>query len=817
MYTGGKCPEPSWPVDGYAGRIVTVRGTVCDRTEKNGTYQIFLKNVSFQEQNPDPGPDRASFPVSSKGIVVKPSGDGSDIKLGSRIEARGVFTPFEEPRCEGQFDQRTYYMIRGYEGQLKRARITGASVKYDIVAERLRDLRDRAYAVLLENLDEEDASLTAAMTLGDKSGLDEETKQLYQDAGISHVLALSGLHIASVGLALLAMLKKTGLPPAVSSALAFTVIAAYAVMTGMSISTVRALIMFGLFVLSGMLGRSYDILTAAALSAVMILTVRSSYMYDPGFLLSFGAIVGIIFIYPVLADMPALMGISGRRVTDSEEERPGGMPERIRAIPKKLYQSVCISLSVTLATLPVTGMSFMRISLCSVFINLLVIPLMSIVLITGFSGIITGLIGIKPAVILEITHYILRFYRVLGETSEKIEGNVFVTGKPGKWQVITYVIIMIVIITAHNNMRHGTLLNNRKKKIVDPTSRHFAQNNKSDFKIRRNKITYMIENGQKRMMKKLKNRGKVIITIVMTTAAFYVFVLHPRQELEIRNVDVGQGDCALIWGKDIPAVMIDGGSSDIKQVAKYRIVPVLMANRVTDIGYCFLTHMDSDHVCGVIEMLEDMSCPVRIRRVVVSDLVFNESGGEASESFKRLVTAAERKKTDVISVSAGDVVIAGNMMIKCISPDDRKAAGTGAASSYDENDASLVLSLCLGSGSATGSFSALFTGDISSDVEEKIQKRIEDCTYLKVAHHGSRYSTADVFLSAASPEISVISAGRDNSYGHPHAETLKRLRAAGTGIYRTDQKGEIIVTKNKGKLSVRTFMTGQGDNSMPGP
>ena len=82
-----------------------------------------------------------------------------------------------------------------YEGQLKRARITGASQEYSIIKESLRNLRDMATAILQDNMSEDDAGLVAAMTLGDKSELDTEIKELYQVAGISHVLALSGRYI----------------------------------------------------------------------------------------------------------------------------------------------------------------------------------------------------------------------------------------------------------------------------------------------------------------------------------------------------------------------------------------------------------------------------------------------------------------------------------------------------------------------------------------------------------------------------------------------------------------------------------------------
>ena len=392
VMTGKSAPAPSWDVDGASGMSVTVSGTVADRQEKNGTLQVFLKDVSFILRK-DPS-DRTYFPQTSKGIVVKlaeASQTAAYVKIGSRAEARGVFAPFERPRCEGMFDARSYYMIRGYEGQLTRARLTGVSTCYGFIRENLRKVRDSATKILEGGMTKEDAGLVAAMTLGDRSGLDTEIKELYQNAGISHVLALSGLHIASVGLAIFSLLKRTGVPEKAASAVAFMLICTYAVMTGLSTSTQRAMIMFGLFVASRLFGRTYDLLSAASVSVFVILLFNPLYVYDTGFLLSFGAILGIACIYPVMARFIFLL------------------PKRIRdnRVFARISQGIMISMSVTAATLPVMGRSFMQISVYSVLINLVVIPLMGLVLLTGFAGMILGFCGLDPGPVLTITHYIL--------------------------------------------------------------------------------------------------------------------------------------------------------------------------------------------------------------------------------------------------------------------------------------------------------------------------------------------------------------------------------------------------------------------------
>ncbi len=770
--TGGGSPSLSWDTDSANGLTVSVVGKVADRQEKNGSYQLFLRNISFKA-------DQAYFPKHSKGIVVKLTDSGHDItdaaKIGAVIEVRGVFAPFDAPRCEGMFDSRSYYLIRGYDGQLKRARIIGVSKGYDRISEYLRMIRDRAYKILSDSMSEEDAGLVAAMTLGDKTGLESEIKELYQHAGISHVLALSGLHIASVGLALMKVMQKAGMNRIAAGVVSFLLISVYAVMTGMSTSTQRAMIMFGLFTASALFGRTYDLLSAASVSAMVILAISPQYIYDPGFLLSFGAVAGIACVYPLLVVLPSVIfKAKGSKITDNG-----------------IYRSLCISLSVMIVTLPVVADSFMQIALFSVVINIVVVPLMGVVLFTGFAGIIIGFTGPDPTPVFKITHYILRFYRLLAEASEKIDGNILVIGKPRKWQIITYAIIVTIAVITGNSV---LCKNEGRPEPIDRIGRRISSNNSHHVKSIKNKITYIIERRPNTIKREKKKITIALVTPVIFLISAVILMFHPREDLEIRNVDIGQGDCALIWGDDIPTVMIDAGSSDIKQPAKYRVVPVLKANRVTVIDCCFLSHMDSDHVNAVIEMLEDSACVIKFKTIYVSRNVFTSD--DETDNYNRLKSAAARKKVRIKAISAGDVIGLGDMRAVCLSPKRGRIV--------DANDDSVVLMLFYPY--PDNRFTALFTGDIGEEAEKRIVDDIRKVSYLKVAHHGSRYSSCGDFLKKAGADISVISAGVNNSYGHPHAETLDRLGLTGTRIFRTDRSGEVIVTVSGDKVYATTVL-----------
>jgi len=224
-------------------------------------------------------------------------------------------------------------------------------------------------------------------------------------------------------------------------------------------------------------------------------------------------------------------------------------------------------------------------------------------------------------------------------------------------------------------------------------------------------------------------------------------------------------------------------------------VPVLKANRIKTVDCCFLTHMDSDHVSGVLEMLEDDMCCIDIRKVVISEASLWADAD--NENMKRLLKASENGSTEVVTICEGERIRAGEVDITCLSPPQKISQAA-----FDPNDASIVLRL---QSAGSRDFSALFTGDISAVTESMIAKDITDCVYLKVAHHGSRTSSSDDFIKRAGAEVAVISVGEGNSYGHPAPEVISRLQKGGANIYRTDEDGEVIVCFDGKKVSIRRF------------
>lgn len=267
-----------------------------------------------------------------------------------------------------------------------------------------------------------------------------------------------------------------------------------------------------------------------------------------------------------------------------------------------------------------------------------------------------------------------------------------------------------------------------------------------------------------------------------------------KGELQITMLDVGQGDGIYMKTPQGRHFLIDGGSSDILNVGTYRIEPYLESQGVAELDYVFVSHGDSDHTSGIEEMLINQEFGIRINTIVLP----NED--VIDEELYALAELASENKTKVVVMEAGDIIIEEissdkQMKLTCIAPTDAFEGEIGNASS-------MVLDL------QYGEFDMLFTGDLEKEGEEIVTEsgNLRDYDVLKVGHHGSKYATSKAFLEQVKPEIALISAGKDNSYGHPAVETLERLENVGCKVYSTQQCGAITIRTDGEKMELDGFV-----------
>ena len=259
-----------------------------------------------------------------------------------------------------------------------------------------------------------------------------------------------------------------------------------------------------------------------------------------------------------------------------------------------------------------------------------------------------------------------------------------------------------------------------------------------------------------------------------------LLLLYPKAKpFEITFLDVGQGDGIYISTGDGVICYIDGGSSSVKEVGKNRILPFLKSKGIRKIDYWFVTHTDTDHISGLLEVLES--------GFSVKYLVLAEASPK-DENDRKLIQMAQKNKTEILWMKAGDKLCTKQTVFTCLYPDVMEIA--------DKNEASLVLELEVMRGKEKAPIRALFTGDISTEVEQMLlkQKKIQKIDVYKSAHHGSKYSNSAEFLEVLSPKVAVISCSENNLYGHPAKNAIENMKHTGAEVYITKDRGQITVS-----------------------
>ena len=642
--------------------------------------------------------------------------EAAGLKIGQLVLLRGKYTPWEEPSNPGQFNSGKYYCSLGILGQFKKCKIIKQGISYSGFREGLWSVRRLADEKLRQELGEEDGALVSAMLLGEKAGLNEEDKNLYQRNGISHILAISGLHLMLLGMGIFKILKMI-LGNRTGAVFSIIIMSIYCIFTGNSISTIRATIMFSLSLTAGLLGRSYDSLSALGLAAIVQLFINPYVLNNSGFLLSFLAVIGVTFIAPEL--------------------------QELLEVKNKIAKSVCVSLSSSLATLPVLLCNYGIYPWYSVFLNLFILPPMSVLL---FLAVI--LVGISFVEIswLEIfvrnllyfivmgIKVILNYFEICCRLFEHAPFQDGYLGRPATVQIIIYGVLIVVVIGG--GIKHS----------------RFASK-------------------------------------MMLLSAVSILTMHIHAGAEVTMLDVGQGDSVVIRNCNGNVYISDCGSSSVSKVGKYRLLPFLKYKGYGKIQGIFISHLDEDHMNGIVELLEMAS----EERVEISYLFLPESVlwiEEDRDIVLELQALAKQNKTKVVYLEQGDRIRDDSMEFQCLYPTGDEEQSRFEA---NRNNHSLVLLM------KCKEFEIMLTGDVEKAGELEILEYIDrmDIDVLKVAHHGSSGSSSEEFLQVICPTLSLISCGRNNTYGHPHEETVERLCNSGSRIMSTVDSGAITLRIGK--------------------
>lgn len=660
---------------------------------------------------------------------------------GRKISCKGRLYAFDGELNSGQFDAASYYKNEGYTGILNAEKIRivkeEESFSPDIYLHRLNLAISDKYKKILGD---KNAGSLSAMVLGDKRGLDEEIKELYQENSISHLLSISGLHISLLGGAVFLFLRRLKVSfrfPLIASSIILII---YGAFTGFSVSTSRAVIMMSVLFISFVIGKSYDLPSGLALAALILIVINHRAIYQSGFLLSFFAVIGIFYI------MPELLYIFKVDIYHKK-----GIIKGLHL----LLASIISSISIILATLPIALNNFYEVSLTGIILNIIVIPLMSLVVITGLIGGFVALVSeLLGSFILGITHYILNLYTLLCRLGDRLTFLRLIIGKPDKWQIVLYYLILVIVF-------YLLALKRRENKLES------LKNNLSED---------------------YNTSKRIVVTGLMTFTSFLIIAYKPR-EFSINMLDIGQGDCFVVNDGNNDIYISDCGSTTVQNVGKTRLLPFLKSKGWGKVDTIFISHMDKDHVNGVNDLLK--CAEITIGRIIISASYKSDKLNCAElEELKEL---AKMRDIKLFYMKKGDEIVGKDISFRCIYP-------TGEEDIKDQNEASIVMRMDY------KGLSMLFTGDIAGSTEEKIidstGKDILDCDILKVCHHGSKNSSTDDFLKKVSPKLYLISCGLMNRYGHPHRDALSRMTEEGGRILRTDHMGGTQIKLADGKLII---------------
>ncbi len=819
---------------------IAVRGTVSECSAVSAGLRLSVSHLTIQKETSDlslPSDLKLSITIedtkedtsagqydveftgtSTGNFEYRAVERSANVQPGDEILAQGKFRAYEQATNPGQFDAKEYYSTQNILGTLKCSKLSvthSSAGGIDRAAYRLRCMLRESYERILE---ERAARTISAIALGEKSWMEREWKGVYQEGGISHILAISGLHISLVGMCIYRLLRKLGLRFGPAALLSGGALMFYVTMAGFSVSAVRAMIMFFIWLGAQVCGRKYDMITGMAVAASFLAGTDVRNLFQASFLLSFSAITSLAVLVP--------------SITESC---------RIRTAVGK---SVAASAAVWMGTLPCTLYFFFQVSPWSILVNLAVVPLMTVLMAFGLTAAMVGVISVQAGTFLAApVYYLLACFEWLCSLEQKLPMAVWVAGRPNAVCIILYygVIVAVVCILrlrarmarqekpgektgTGKHLRRGHDAAQTVDADIRKQKRHDAMQ-VADMDTQRQKRNTVVQTADADIRKwrghdatqtvdvdirkwrghdaaqiadanARKQKGHAVL-IWMCCGAICIFLMgfHPRGDLQIDCLDVGQGDCALIRLPTGENCLIDGGSTSKSSIWEYTMEPAVKYYGIRTIDYIFLSHADRDHINGITEYLESYDCGFggkNVHGVSVKNIVLPVCHEE--DDFAELKNLADRNGIKVWSMEAGNRIAGSSWELCCLAPSSDTLTG-------DKNEDSMVLML------SCGQFRMLFTGDLEGEAEKRLalsgQKLQADI--LKAGHHGSAGASSREFLEQVSPKLSVISCGKNNSYGHPAKETLQRLEEAGSGIIVTAVCGAVKITTDGKTYTVKTY------------
>ena len=578
-----------------------------------------------------------------------------------------------------------------------------------------------------------------ALLLGLKADLPPGMVEDFRGTGTSHLLAISGLHVGVLVVMFLTasswLFERRGF---YFLAVPLVAVWAYALVTGLPPSVVRAAVMGTMYLAATAVGRPGSILPALAFSAGMMTAVSPEIIQRVSFQLSFAAMAGIALTQPFIPRWSS--GDAGRSWWISLAS----------PLVRAPLMMLILSWSAMLATWPLLAFNFREVALPGIIVTVLALPAMPFIMAGTLIAAVAGTFSVALGQFIGWLAWAPSTYLI--EMVEAAPKWTLETDWAGNWLVAVWYTalgFLLLLLTPGRLGRMWSWLRGAAQELAS------------------------------RPLEPAKTVPAVLLAVAMAIAAAAVWwQVGPGGDgdLHVYFFDVGQGDSALIVTPEVCQVLVDGGPKGDSAV---RVLNGAMPRGDRSLDLVVITHLDSDHSRGLLDVLD---------RYQAGAVLAGPASIDAA-MYAQWQAGVERNEIDVVSVHQGYRLDLGSgVMAEVLNP------LPGSSNAASANNGALVLRVTY------GEISFLLTADIESEAEAVLAAGnlgIQS-TVLKAAHHGSKTSSTAGLVDAVAPVAVVISVGESNSFGHPNDEVLGRLmrQTGGENLYRTDRDGQVEFVTN---------------------
>ncbi len=639
-----------------------------------------------------------------------------NLEYGDIIKCKGIFQKGEKARNYGGFNYNSYLKTQKIYGIFNSKKVEKISKDIDIfsIANNISNRVEEKIDLLLN---ETEANLCKGLILGKTQEIEESIKENFRIVNISHILAISGLHVTYIVM-LITIISQRLIGKKYGTVFLIVVLIFYMFLVGFTPSIVRACIMGILVNLAFLVHKKNNFWNSLALSLLLILINNPYSILNIGLQLSYLATIGIVsFSRKIRKKIDNFKFLKNNLVIRKNN--------KIQTLVNKIKDNLSVMFSAQILILPIMIYNFNIIGTYFIISNLLVSVIIGTTIFLSILLVTSSFIFFPISKILShILTILLQLLIIISNISKLPFSKIYIP-TPSILSIILYYVMIYVL----------NFLDNVYSKESD--SYYRIRNLIAIFK-------YRIR----------KNRLRVKKVIIATFVLMIIINIIPKN-LKVHFIDVGQGDSTFIVTPHNKTILIDGGGSLNKNfdVGEKTLVPYILDRGYTKIDYIFVSHFDFDHVGGILSILEEL----KVGKIIIGKQFEN------SENYEKMIKIARKKKVEIIQVDKENDIVIDEVKFNIIWPDKENIIKENSL-----NNNSLVMKMIY------KNFSMLFTGDIEEIAERKIIDTYKDNSdilksdVLKTAHHGSKTSSINEFLKLVKPKIALIGVGKTNTFGHPN-------------------------------------------------